>query len=246
MSVPVAAQQQQSLHVEDEPLFDAELDNSQSGSSSRNSNSDLGVGIDTSDSPQLQHASSSSVLRSGRIDPKQQRYPFCLVWGPLPLISWIIPWIGHLGIGDSEGRVHDFAGPYTIGVGEFMTPVAKYWQLPRELWAHSLEQQRAWDAGVYAADGVYERKFHNLVTCNCHHHTAHALASMRLGGGGGANAATATATAAALDLPRTSMLRAWWLVTSRGRFVHAGWWMATYLPFIIGVVIIVVLAVKIG
>ena len=79
------------MHVEDEPLFDAELDtsHSHSGGSSRNSNSELGVGIDTSDSPQPHHASSASVLRSGRIDPKQQRYPFCLVWGPLPLISWI-------------------------------------------------------------------------------------------------------------------------------------------------------------
>jgi hypothetical protein len=34
----------------------------------------------------------------------------------LPLISNLLPWIGHTGIGDSRGRIHDFAGPYTIGV----------------------------------------------------------------------------------------------------------------------------------
>ena len=45
--------------------------------------------------------------------------PYCpLCNAPLPPLpfSWLIPIIGHLGLCDSEGRVHDFAGPYTIGV----------------------------------------------------------------------------------------------------------------------------------
>jgi hypothetical protein len=32
------------------------------------------------------------------IDNVHDRYPFCIVWTPLPLISWIIPIIGHTGI----------------------------------------------------------------------------------------------------------------------------------------------------
>lgn len=32
------------------------------------------------------------------IDKIHQRYPYCIVWTPLPLISYIFPFIGHTGI----------------------------------------------------------------------------------------------------------------------------------------------------
>ena len=37
------------------------------------------------------------------IDPSRQKYPYCIVWSPLPPISWIFPFIGHTGIADSKG-----------------------------------------------------------------------------------------------------------------------------------------------
>ena len=46
------------------------------------------------------------------------RLPYCIVWTPLPFITWLLPFIGHMGICDSRGAVYDFAGPYTIGVDE--------------------------------------------------------------------------------------------------------------------------------
>jgi hypothetical protein len=70
------------------------------------------------DSAQTQDVSIDQ--RSFVIDPVRNRFPFCVVWGPLPVISWILPFIGHMGICDSKGRVHDFAGPYHIGVDRFM------------------------------------------------------------------------------------------------------------------------------
>ncbi len=33
-----------------------------------------------------------------KLDISNNRYPFCIVWTPLPLISWFIPFIGHTGI----------------------------------------------------------------------------------------------------------------------------------------------------
>lgn len=42
-------------------------------------------------------------------------YPFAIVWTALPLITWIIPVIGHVGICDSEGVIHDFQASYSIG-----------------------------------------------------------------------------------------------------------------------------------
>ena len=48
-------------------------------------------------------------------DPANNRYPYCITWSPLPLITWIFPFIGHTGIADSRGITYDFQGPYMIG-----------------------------------------------------------------------------------------------------------------------------------
>lgn len=32
------------------------------------------------------------------INPAYERYPYCIVWTTLPLISWLLPFIGHTGI----------------------------------------------------------------------------------------------------------------------------------------------------
>ncbi len=53
-----------------------------------------------------------------QIDVDEARFPCCIVWTPLPLITWFLPFIGHTGIGMSDGILHDFAGPYTIGIDD--------------------------------------------------------------------------------------------------------------------------------
>ena len=34
---------------------------------------------------------------SKTIDPDNDKFPFCIVWTPLPCLSWICPIIGHVG-----------------------------------------------------------------------------------------------------------------------------------------------------
>ena len=148
------------------------------------------------------------------------RYPFCLVWGPLPLISWIVPWIGHLGVADSQGVVHDFAGPYTVNQGEFMVPITKVFQFPLSVWRG---REREWDAGLAQADAVYSKLVHNLFTQNCHHHSVKALGCMKLGSG-----------REVTPLAHMSMLQAFWLITRKGQFISVGAWIMTYAPFMIG------------
>ena len=41
---------------------------------------------------------------------------FSIVWTPLPIISAILPFIGHVGFVDINGNCFDFAGPYTVTV----------------------------------------------------------------------------------------------------------------------------------
>jgi len=40
----------------------------------------------------------NSKIIKQKIDIKNNRYPYCIVWTPLPCISWFLPFIGHTGI----------------------------------------------------------------------------------------------------------------------------------------------------
>eukprot|EP00823_Brevimastigomonas_motovehiculus_P002718 TRINITY_DN1635_c0_g1_i2.p1 TRINITY_DN1635_c0_g1~~TRINITY_DN1635_c0_g1_i2.p1 ORF type:complete len:196 (+),score=37.02 TRINITY_DN1635_c0_g1_i2:96-683(+) len=176
-------------------------------------------------------ASEQSSLKndSKAIDIPQNRFPFSLVWGSLPCITWLIPFIGHMGICDSQGRIHDFAGPYTVNTDDFMVGnVAKYYQMDVESTVTSKAQvegktpQQVWDNAIEESDGHFVQTMHNLCCNNCHHHCAHALSLMG---------------------EPCSMLKAWSLVTFKGRYVSCGRLFCTYLPFLIlvGIIIVIVL-----
>ncbi|MCJ8750315.1 hypothetical protein PDJAM_G00261640 [Pangasius djambal] len=51
-----------------------------------------------------------------KIDRELSRYPFCIVWTPIPGLTWFLPFIGHMGICTSAGVIRDFAGPYFVSV----------------------------------------------------------------------------------------------------------------------------------
>ena len=51
-----------------------------------------------------------------KIDPENDRYPYCIVWTVIPCLSWFLPTVGHTGICSSNGVIYDFAGPFTINV----------------------------------------------------------------------------------------------------------------------------------
>lgn len=67
------------------------------------------------------------------IDPKKAKFPCCLVWTPLPVVSWLAPFIGHVGICREDGAVIDFSGSNLINVDNFAYgAIARYIQLDRE------------------------------------------------------------------------------------------------------------------
>ncbi|MCQ2816840.1 MAG: TMEM222 family protein, partial [archaeon] len=112
------------------------------------------------------------------ISVKDVRYPYCIVWTPLPLITYLIPFIGHTGICTAKGIVHDFAGSYFIGIDDmaFGAP-HKYVQLNL-----TNEERERWDEAVSAADNKYSKEEHNLFTNNCHSHVASALNALKYNG----------------------------------------------------------------
>ncbi|KAA6387898.1 MAG: hypothetical protein EZS28_016577 [Streblomastix strix] len=123
-------------------------------------------------------------------DKESDRFPFSVVWTKIPLLTWVLPFIGHLGICDSKGKVYDFQGPYSIGVDSmaFARPV-KIWRFFRansrtfatdgfdksDQVADSLDIAKRWDDSIIAGSRAYSRQMHKLITNNCHHHVAECL-----------------------------------------------------------------------
>ncbi|KAH9562877.1 hypothetical protein CY35_05G094200 [Sphagnum magellanicum] len=140
------------------------------------------------------------VLRVGEpdvshIDIKKARFPCCLVWTPLPIVAWLVPFIGHVGICREDGVILDFAGPCFVNVDNFaFGSTAKYLRLnpekccfPPHLSGHTCSDPFrhtdkgtaiSWDDGVETTMRNYQNKLYNLFTCNCHSFVANALNRM--------------------------------------------------------------------
>ncbi|KAG7469150.1 transmembrane protein 222-like [Megalops cyprinoides] len=113
-----------------------------------------------------------------KIDHDMSRYPYCIVWTPIPVLSWLLPFIGHMGICTSSGVIRDFAGPYFVSEDNmaFGRPT-KYWKLDvNKVYGSG---SNAWDTAVHDASEEYKHRMHNLCCDNCHSHVAMALNLMR-------------------------------------------------------------------
>ncbi|XP_036112898.1 transmembrane protein 222 isoform X1 [Molossus molossus] len=119
-----------------------------------------------------------SGCSGGIMDVERSRFPYCVVWTPIPVLTWLFPIIGHMGICTSTGVIRDFAGPYFVSEDNmaFGKP-AKYWKLdPARVYASG---PNAWDTAVHDASEEYKHRMHNLCCDNCHSHVALALNLMR-------------------------------------------------------------------
>nr|CAG4643586.1 EOG090X0GY7 [Ilyocryptus agilis] len=155
------------------------------------------------------------------IDTRKHRYPFCVVWTPIPLITWIIPLIGHMGICTSSGVIRDFAGSYYVSEDcmAFGKPT-KYW--PFEI-SRVPGGVTAWDRAVQEASEEYEKHVHNLFCDNCHSHVALALNTMGYPG------------------HKWGMCALGWGVLFNGKYVSVAGFLKTWLPAFIfyGVIVLV-------
>lgn len=153
-------------------------------------------------------------ISSESIDFQMDKFPYCIVWTPIPLLTWILPVIGHMGIGMSNGVIRDFAGSYHVGEGEmaFGRPT-RYLTLDV---AKVPGGYRDWDESVSKASVLYGTRMHNLLCDNCHSHVATALCGMRYNS-------------------RTNwnmVILAFWMFFC-GKYVGYGGFIKTWLPFCI-------------
>ena len=106
----------------------------------------------------------------------RERFPFCLVWTPIPCLTLLLPFVGHMGIADSHGIIYDFAGSYSIGRDNmaFGAPT-RFVPMFSESMKDSPERVDSWDAAIRSASQDYLTHTHNLIFDNCHSHVALAL-----------------------------------------------------------------------
>ncbi|CAG5129670.1 unnamed protein product, partial [Candidula unifasciata] len=124
--------------------------------------------------------SDTNNLDVSSVNPRSNRYPHCIVWTPIPCLTWLFPIIGHMGICTSAGVIRDFAGPYFVSEDDmaFGNPV-KYWQMDL---AKAKNGKESWDRAVADASEEYKHRMHNLFCDNCHSHVAMALNLMNYSG----------------------------------------------------------------
>jgi len=151
-------------------------------------------------------------MGKGIIRDDINRFPCCIVWTPIPMLTWMFPFIGHMGICTSAGIIRDFAGPYFVshdkmGFGE----PTKYWQLDE-----SRVHTGSWDQAVQQASDEYMTRMHNLCCDNCHSHVAMALDIMNYNGSSGWN-----------------MVKLCFLMLIHGKYVSFKAFLKTWLPFVI-------------
>lgn len=156
------------------------------------------------------------------IDKTKDRFPCCIVWTPIPLLTWFIPIIGHMGIATSSGVIRDFAGPYFVSEDNmaFGRPT-KYWQLNIKKVNGGVV---TWDQAVSEASEIYKKRMHNLCCDNCHSHVATALNVMFYN-----NSST-------WNMVKLAFLMVW-----HGKYVNISGFLKTWIPFLVIITFIIVL-----
>ena len=164
--------------------------------------------------------STSAAYNDSPIDVERNRYPYSIVWTPIPLISWILPCIGHMGICTSEGVIHDFAGPYYVSVDNmsFGDPT-KYVKLDlteREI--------NSYDKALDSSTNKYNSQDYNFFCNNCHSFVAECLNKLKYKGKNDYN-----------------MVSLWWIINTQNKYVSFGRFLQTYCGFFIIALIILLI-----
>ncbi|KAG6494726.1 protein RTE1-HOMOLOG-like [Zingiber officinale] len=155
----------------------------------------------------------------GEIDPKRARFPCCIVWTPLPLISWLIPFIGHIGICREDGVILDFAGPNFVSVDNFaFGAVARYVPVHRDECKKLTEPGggMTWDDALRKSTQEFQHRSYSLFTCNCHSFVANNLNRLMYRGHEGWNVVNIAA-----------------FIFLKGTWVRRASLLQTYIPFLL-------------
>eukprot|EP00106_Octopus_bimaculoides_P013431 XP_014780873.1 PREDICTED: transmembrane protein 222-like [Octopus bimaculoides] len=195
---------------------------------------------DISTMPTVKNGRRNSV----RIDLRNSRFPFSIVWTPIPCLTWFFPIIGHMGIATSSGIIRDFAGPYFVSVSIKLSSfiiqaariISKMGKIFSDSWGPEMGvpgywtldpskvSKDTWDWAVAEASEEYKKRMHNLFCDNCHSHVAMALNLMKYD-----------------DSSCWNMVKLCFLMMIHSRYVSFCGFLKTWLPFLIVFSVILIL-----
>ncbi|VIO92965.1 D4Ertd196e protein, putative [Brugia malayi] len=168
----------------------------------------------------------SNELRSDmmEIEPMRHRFPCCVVWTPIPVLTWLFPFVGHMGIATSRGIIRDFAGSYCVSEDN----MAFGWPT----WYHQIDPNtidggvEAWDRAVLDASEEYKGHVHTLFFDNCYCHVALALNKMKFG-----------------HKRDYNCFRLVNMLMFKGRYVGIGGFIKQWLPFTMIILFILIISI---
>ena len=162
----------------------------------------------------------SKIRPKFKMDLENQRYPYCIVWTPIPCLTYLFPSIGHAGICTSEGIIYDFAGPYYVSVDNmaFGNPT-KYIYL-------DLDQREIENYDDALEDGKddYSKMMYSLCFNNCHSFIARCLNRLRYKG-----------------KTNYTMIHIWWMLIIKGKFISFKKFIQSYIGFFIVIILIIII-----
>lgn len=145
---------------------------------SENINQDSLDSIIKSDKNSISSESTTTSISSKSI-ALSHKYPYALVWTPIPILSWVFPFIGHVGICSGKGIIHDFSGPYTI------TRQNMLFGWPTKFVPLSMIDKERYEKSLKTVTSCYEGYvMYNFFTHNCHHYVCSVMNEYSGYGGG--------------------------------------------------------------
>ena len=167
----------------------------------------------------ISYSNSQLTLNQKKINIKKNRYPYCIVWAPIPFLTYLIPCIGYVGIANSEGIIHDFAGSFYISIDEFsFGKPTKYLQLDL-----NEKEKFDYDKAIEKGDLKFRTLIYNFFRNNSHMYVAYILNQIKYKGKSDFN-----------------MIYIWWILIWRGKYISFLSFIKTYIGFFIFLLIIAI------
>ncbi|KAH7817910.1 putative Protein of unknown function (DUF778) [Monocercomonoides exilis] len=178
-------------------------------------------------------------------DMDKDRFPFAVVWNAVPFLSWILPFLGHVGICDSVGRIWDFQETNKIGIHRMKYGrVLKVWRFyekpkeskePKENEMDDIEQQEnliyeshsipgQWDKAIESASQTFLHRKLSWTKCNSWHHVCECLNIYKP------------------DLPKKfTPKRLCWTLIKKGSYPSCSMAINVYLPVVVLVLLFLII-----
>ena len=165
------------------------------------------------------YSSTKLNIDNNKIFPSKNRYPYCIVWTPIPFLTYIIPFIGQTGIANSKGIIHDYSASFFVNIDDFsFGKPTKYLQLDL-----NEKEKFDYDKAIEKGDLKFRTLIYNFFRNNSHMYVAYILNQIKYKG-----------------KSDFSMIYIWWILIWRGKYISFLSFIKTYIGFFIFLLIIAI------